>query len=148
MTRGLTKGGRKGDARSDDMQFKKIIVAASIMLATSMTMAEPTPKVVDLNELYGRFEKNGYSSLELMKTAKGVLISGVVLDISQSFVGNSILSVGVSADSGELARLTTADDAQEDKIKALQVGAKFKAVCDLALSSGTQYMSFQRCVFK
>lgn len=58
------------------MQFKKIIVAANLMLAASMTMAESAPKAVDLNKLYGRFEKSGYSSLELMETTKRVLISG------------------------------------------------------------------------
>lgn len=130
------------------MQFKKIIVAASVTLAASMAMAESAPKAVDLSKLYGRFEKSGYSSLELTETTKRVKISGVALDVSQSFSGNSILKVGARANSQELARLTAADDAQENKLKALQVGAKFKAVCDLAFSSGAQYMSFQGCVFK
>jgi hypothetical protein len=128
--------------------FKKIIVTGSVILAASTAMAESAPKAVDLSKLYGRFEKAGYSSLELMETTRGVLISGVVLDIGQSFSGDSILKVGVSANSQELARLTAADDAQETKLKALQAGAKFKAVCDLAFSSGAQYMSFQECVFK
>ena len=130
------------------MQFKKIIVAATLMLAASMAMAESAPKAVDLNKLYGRFEKSGYSSLELMETTKRVLISGVALDVMQSFSGNSILKVGVHANSQELARLTAADETQENKLKALQAGAKFKAVCDLAFSSGAQYMSFEGCVFK
>ena len=38
-------------------QFKKIVVAASVMLAASTAMAEPAPKVVDLSKLFGRFEK-------------------------------------------------------------------------------------------
>jgi hypothetical protein len=130
------------------VQFKKIIMAASVMLVAPMVMAEPAPKAVDLGKLYGHFEKAGYSSLELMETTKRVLISGVALDVSESFGGNSILKVGVRANSKELARLTAADDAQENKLNAVQVGAKFKAVCDLAFSSGTQYMSFQDCVFK
>lgn len=130
------------------MQVKKIVVATSVMLAVSIAMAEPAPKAVDLDKLFGRFEKAGYSSLELMETTKRVLISGVVLDVSQSFSGDSILKVGVHANSQELARLTAADDAQENKLKALQAGAKFKAVCDLAFSSGAQYMSFQGCVFR
>lgn len=130
------------------MHFKKIAVTASVMLAASMAMAEPAPKAVDLSKLYGRFEKAGYSSLELMETTKRVLISGVALDVSQSFSGNSILKVGVHANSQELARLTAADDAQENKLNALQAGAKFKAVCELAFSSGAQYLSFEGCVFK
>ena len=130
------------------MHFKKITVTASFMLAASMAMAEPVLKAVDLSKLYGRFEKAGYSSLELMETTKRVLISGVVLDVSQSFSGNSILKVGVHANSQELARLTAADETQENKLKALQAGAKFKAVCDLAFSSGAQYMSFEGCIFK
>lgn len=130
------------------MQFKKIIVAATLMLAASMAMAESAPKAVDLNKLYGHFEKSGYSSLELMETTKRVLISGVALDVTQSFSGNSILKVGAHANSQELARLTAADETQENKLKALQAGAKFKAVCDLAFSSGAQYMSFEGCVFK
>lgn len=130
------------------MQSKKIIVAASVLFAASMAMAESAPKAVDLSKLYGRFEKAGYSSLELMETTKRILISGVVLDVSQSFSGNSILKVGVHANSQELARLTAADDAQENRLKALQAGAKFKAVCDLTFSSGAQYMSFEGCVFK
>jgi hypothetical protein len=129
------------------VQLKKII-AASAILATSMAMAEPAPKAVDLGKLYGQFEKAGYSSQELMETTKRVLISGVALDVSESFGGDSILKVGARANSKELARLTAADDAQENKLNAMQVGAKFKAVCDLAFSSGTQYMSFQDCVFK
>jgi len=130
------------------VQLKKIIVTASVILAATMAMAESAPKAVDLSELYGRFEKSGYSSLELMDTTKRVLISGVALDVSQSFSGNSILKVGAYANSQELARLTAADNAQKNKLKALQAGTKFKAVCDLAFSSGAQYMSFQRCVFK
>ena len=130
------------------MHFKKITVTASVMIAASMAMAEPAVKAADLSKLYGRFEKAGYSSLELMETTKQVLISGVVLDVSQSFSGNSILKVGVHANSQELARLTAADDAQGNKLKALQPGAKFKAVCDLAFSSGAQYMSFEECIFK
>jgi len=83
-----------------------------------------------------------------METTKKVLISGVALGVSQSFSNNSILKVGVYANSQELARLTAAEETQENKLKALQAGAKFKAVCDLAFSSGTQYMSFEGCVFK
>lgn len=130
------------------MRDKKIIVAASVILAASMATAEPTPKFVDLSKLYGRFEKAGYSSLELMEPTKQVLISGVVLNVSQSFSGNSILKAGAQANSQELARLTAADDVQENKLKTLQAGAKFKAACDLAFSSGAQYMSFEGCTFK
>ena len=130
------------------MHFKKITVAASVMLAASMAMAESAPRHVDLSKLYGRFEKAGYSSLDLMVTTKRVLISGVALDVGQSFSGNLILKVGTQVNSQELARLAAADDSEEIKLKALQAGSKFKAVCDLAFSSGTQYMSFQGCVFK
>lgn len=130
------------------MQIKKNIVAAIVILAASMATAEPAPKPVDLSKLYGRFEKAGYISLNLMETTKRVLISGVALDVSQSFSGNSIVKAGAHPNSQELARLTAADDAQENKLKAMQAGAKFKAVCDLAFSSGAQYMSFQECVFK
>lgn len=130
------------------MNFKKTIVAASVILAASMAMAESASKAVDLSKLYGRFEKAGHSSLELMETTKRVLISGVALDVSQSFNGNSILKVGAHANSRELARLTAADDTQENKLNALQAGAKFRAVCDLAFSSGAQYMSFEGCVFE
>lgn len=130
------------------MQFKKIIVAASVMMTAFAAMAEPAPKAVDLGKLYGSFEKDGYSSLELIESTKGVLISGVVLDVSESFDGNSVLKVGTQANSKELARLTAADDAQENNLKALKAGARFKAVCDLAFSSGAKYMAFKECVFK
>jgi len=63
-----------------------------------------------------------------METTKRVLISGVVLDVSQLFSSNSILKVGVHANSQELARFTAANETQENKLKALQAGAKFKAV--------------------
>lgn len=130
------------------MHFKKIIMGGSVMLAASMAMAEPAAKAVDLDKLYGSFQQAGHSSLELMETTKQVLISGVALEVSESFSGGSILKAGVRANSQEVARLTAADDAQEDKLKALKPGAKFKAVCDLAFSSGTQYMSFEECIFK
>jgi hypothetical protein len=130
------------------MQFNKIVVATSVLFAATMATAEPAPKAVDLSKLYGRFEKAGHSSLDLMESTKQVLISGVALDVAQSFGGNSILKVGAHANSQELARLTAADDAQENKLKVLQAGAKIKAVCDFAFSSGTQYMPFQGCVFK
>ena len=129
------------------MQLKKFIVFASAILAVSMAMAA-TPKTVGLGELYGKYEKAGYSSLELTESTKRVLVSGVVLDVSQSLVGNSILKVGTGANSQELARLAAADDAQESKLSSLQAGQKFKAVCDLAFTSGTRYLSFQACVFK
>lgn len=130
------------------MQFEKIAVATSAIFAASMAMAQPAPKLVDLNKIYADYERSGHSSLELVESTKQALISGVVIDVSQSFNGNSILKVGTQANSQELARLTAADDAQEEKLKSLQAGTKFKAVCDLAFSSGTQYMSFQECVFK
>ena len=130
------------------MQFEKIAIAASAILAASIAMAESTPKLFDLNKIYAHYEKAGYLSLELMDSTKRALISGIVLDVSQSLNGNSILKVGTHTNSQELARLTAADDTQEIKLKAFQAGAKFKAVCDLAFSSGTQYMSFQGCIFK
>jgi hypothetical protein len=130
------------------MKFKKIIMSAIVMLAASSAMAKPASKPIDLSKLYDLFEKAGYSSLELMETTKRVQISGVALDVGQSFDGNLILKVGTNADSREFARLTAADEAQENKLKALRVGAKFKAICNLAFSSGSKYMSFQDCVFK
>ena len=86
------------------MHFKKIIVTASVILAASGAMAESAPKAVDLGKLYGLFEKAGYSSLELIETTQRVLISGVALDVSESFNGNSILKVGVHANSQEFAK--------------------------------------------
>lgn len=130
------------------MHFEKVVVAASAILAASIAMAESAPKAVDLGTLYKQFQKDGYSSLELMETTKHVLISGTTLDVSQSLNGNSILKVGANASSQVLARLSAADNIQENKLRSLQAGAKFKAVCDLAFSSGAQYMSFQGCVFK
>ncbi len=130
------------------MQVKKIIVMTSVAVAASIAMAEQAPRALDLSNLYSLFEKAGYSSLELMDTTQRVLISGVALDVSESFDGNSILKVGAHANSQELARLTAADDAQENKLKGMRPGVKFKAVCDLSFSSGARYMSFQSCVFK
>ncbi|MFC3469406.1 hypothetical protein ACFOHT_05975 [Massilia oculi] len=117
------------------------------MLASFMAMAEPAPKAVDLSKLYKHFEKAGHSSLELTETTEQVLISGAVLDVSQSFSGNSILKVRAHANSQELARLTAADDAQQNKLAALQAGDKFTAICDLAFSSGAPYV-FSRVFFQ
>lgn len=130
------------------MQINKNLVAISLVLAASVAKADTAAKAIDLSKLYEHFEKSGYSSLEIMESTKRVQISGVVLDIGQSFIGNSIVKLGAHPNSQELARLAAADDVQEKKIKSLQAGAKLKAICDLAFSSGTQYMSFQRCVFK
>jgi len=130
------------------MNFKQCISAASITAITCIAIAEPAPKSIDLNKLYGQFEKSGYSTLELLNTTKQVLVSGTVLDISQSFSGSSILKAGTHADSQELARLTTGDDAQENKMKLLKIGSNFKAICNIRFSSGTQYIPFQDCVFK
>ena len=130
------------------MNVKQCILATSIITLTHIAFAEPAPKSIDLNKLYRKFEKSGYSTLELMDTTKQVLISGTVLDVSQSFSGSSILKIGAHANSQELARLTAGDDAQENKLKLLKIGSNFKAICDLGFSSGTQYIPFQDCVFK
>lgn len=130
------------------MHLKKITMAISVLLTASTAMAEPKTKAVDLSNLYERYEKAGHSSLELIETTKQVLISGIVLDVGQSFSGNLILKVGAHANSQELARLAAANDVQENKLRALQAGARFRAICDLAFSSGTLYMSFQECSFK
>jgi hypothetical protein len=130
------------------MNVKQCILATSIITLTHIAFAEPAPKSIDLNKLYGKFEKSGYSTLELMDTTKQVLISGTVLDVSQSFSGSSILKIGAHANSQELARLTAGDDAQENKLKLLKIGSNVKAICDLGFSSGTQYIPFQDCVFK
>jgi hypothetical protein len=58
------------------------------------------------------------------------------------------LKVGAHANLQELARLSAANGAQENKLKALQADAKFKATYDVVFSSGAQYMFFQRCIFK
>jgi hypothetical protein len=50
--------------------------------------------------------------------------------------------------SQELARLTAANDAHKNKLTTLQADAKFKAVGNLAFTSGTKYMSLQGCGFK
>ena len=76
-------------------------------------------------------------------TGTGIKIVG-----AERISGYAILKIGTNADSREFARLTAADEAQENKLKALRAGAKFKAICDLAFSSGSKYMSFQDCVFK
>lgn len=55
------------------MQSRAILAAVSIMLASSMAMAGPAPKAVDLGKLYGHFEKAGYSSLEFMEATRQVL---------------------------------------------------------------------------
>lgn len=133
--------------QGDYNAFGKFIVATTLAFITSNAIAEPIQKPVDLGELYARFEESGHSSLELMETTKRVLISGVAFDISQSFSGNSIFKFGSQGKSQELARLTAADDNQENNPNTLQAGSKFKAICDLTFSSGTQYMSFQRCIF-
>lgn len=99
------------------MNFKKIIVTSSIISLTSLAVAEPPTKAIDLKKLYAFYEKSGYSSLELIESTKSVLISGVVLDVTQSFAGNSILKVSVRADTRELARLAAADDSQETKLR-------------------------------
>lgn len=130
------------------MHFKKISVVASLILVSSIAVAESTQKTVDLRKLYGIYEKSGYSSLELTKENSRVLISGIALDIGQSITGNSILKVSAHANSQELARLAAADDINENKLKSFQAGAKFRAVCDLGFTSGTQYLSFRECIFK
>jgi hypothetical protein len=49
---------------------------------------------------------------------------------------------------GVTARLSAADEAQGNKLNALQAGARFCAVRDLGFSPGARYKSFQDCVFK
>lgn len=130
------------------MHFKKTSMLANLMLVASMSVAQSAQKTVDLNTLYGIYEKSGYSSLELIKANRHVLISGIALDVGHSISGNSVLKVGVHANSQELARLAAADDTNENKLKGFQAGAKFKAICDLGFTSGARYLSFQECVFK
>ena len=130
------------------MHFKNTSVVASLLLVSSMAVAESAQKTIDLSKLHGIYEKSGYSSLDLTHANRRILISGIALDVGQSLTGSSILKVSAHANSQELARLTAADDANENKLKSVQAGAKFKAVCDLGFTSGTQYLSFQECVFK
>lgn len=105
------------------MQFEKIAATSSLIVA-SAAMAEQAQKSVDLSKLYALFEHSGYSSLGLMETTKHVFISSVAVDVSQSFNGNPILIAGASVNSKALAQLTTADDAQENKLQVLEVGKK------------------------
>lgn len=138
-----------GTSRRSLCSSKKLLWLQALCLQHLwQRLSRPDLKAADLSKLYERFEEAGYSTLELMENTKRVLISGVVLDVGQSLNGNPIFKVGAHPNSQELARLTAADDTQENKLNALQAGVKFKAVCDLAFSSGAQYMSFQGCVFK
>jgi hypothetical protein len=130
------------------MYFRKTGAVASLILISSFAMAESAQRTADLSKLYGIYEKSGYSSLELTKANNRVLISGIALEVGDSFTGNSILKVGARANSQELARLTAADEMNENKLRSFQTGAKINAVCDLGFTSGTQYLSFQECIFK
>lgn len=81
------------------MQSEKIAIAAGAILAASTAMADSAPKPFDLNKIYAHYEKAGHSSLELMDSTKRALISGIVLDVNQSFNGNSILKVNKNSNS-------------------------------------------------
>ncbi len=76
------------------MRFRQDSLRAVVILAVSMATAQAAPTIIYSAKLYEHFEKAGFSSLELMDSARTVSISGIALNVGQSFSGKSILYAG------------------------------------------------------
>ncbi|TLG87789.1 hypothetical protein FEM54_29165 [Pseudomonas edaphica] len=103
---------------------------------------------IDFDQLYEAFLNNDNSSLELPQYQKRLLISGVVLRNSVNFSGNPLLTVTSLSSDSEMARMTSYDAGQAEKMKNLQAGDEFKAICILGPTVGGSSLSLRDCVLK
>ncbi|WP_246797880.1 hypothetical protein [Burkholderia perseverans] len=128
------------------------VLAASVALLSPVAHAAgPAVKKVKLVELYSRYAHDNQSVTGLPEYGddKRILFTAVVVEQSQGFTGNTLLVAGDPSRPDEpLARLTGYDDKETRKMAALPVGAKFSAICAIALTSGTDFLALQDCVVK
>lgn len=123
-----------------------LIVILNI-IGSSFVCAEEV-ELVDFDQLYESFLNNDNSSLELPQYKKRILISGVVLDNSLNFSGDPLLTVTSMSSCNEMARMTTYDAEQTEKMKKFKEDDEFKAICELGPTMGGHTMSLQDCIFK
>jgi hypothetical protein len=119
------------------------------LLAPAAHAGTTKAKEVTLFDLYSRYVKAGrsVSALPEFGDDKEVLVSGIVLDHQTSFSGDSTMSAGDPRSDDELARLGAFDEAEDKKMDAIPVGAKFKAVCTIDYAT-MPALSLSNCVFK
>ncbi len=128
-----------------------LAMSTTAMIAPVANAAAPAAKEVRLGELFARYVKAGYSALGLPEFGddKRVRFTAVVVEQSQGITGGSLMLAGDPAQPDEdIARLTGFDEAEDRKMRALPVGAKFDAVCSIEFTSGTEYLSMGDCVVK
>ncbi|MCR1766081.1 hypothetical protein [Burkholderia glumae] len=127
------------------------LAASAALLSPVAHAAGPAVKKVKLLELYSRYAHDGQSVTGLPEYGDGkhILFTAVVVEQSQGLVGNTLL---VAADPSQpdepLARLTGYDEKEARKMAALPAGAKFSAICALALTSGSDFLALHDCVVK
>ncbi|WP_266158698.1 hypothetical protein [Dyella silvatica] len=130
--------------------MKGIVFVALLLFSASASVAAgiAKPKAMDLSTLYKSFTDKGSSTSDMPEYEQEILVSGVVLNQSESLTGDALMSAGSAQSDDELARITPADEKEGAKMKALAVGSAFQAVCVVGFASGSAYIPLTDCVFK
>lgn len=128
--------------------FKGTSLLVILLGVVASSVSAQTTERIDLGDLYEQYENNNLSSMSMPQFGQEVMVLGEVIGASKGITGNLILSAGSQDYEGELARLTPMDEDEEKKMARLQEGAPFQAICSLAMTMGSDWMSLQKCVFK
>ena len=124
-------------------------VVAALLGAAAFTAAQAqTTATTTLTKLYQSYEKQGRRAVGMPEYGQRVKFSAVVLEASDSFGGTSLIRAADVRGNKELARLTPADDAQNQKIASLRGGTKFTAVCEVGFAMGSSYLTMTDCVIQ
>ena len=105
-------------------------------------------KSVSLEDLYSRYEKADYSSMELPEYQKTINFEAVVVNLDKNIQGDTLIEVA-SPDDAEvaMARVTPASS-EENKFTQLKVGQKVNLECYVEMTMGSEYLGLGECKIK
>lgn len=134
----------------DSMFMKNIKTAfvAVVFLGTASLCAAQAETKTTLTKLHQSYEKQGRHAHGMPEYGKRVQFTAVVLEASDSFGGSSVIRAADVRGDQELARLTPADDAQNQKMSELRSGAKFAASCEVGFAMGSAFLTMKDCVIR
>ena len=127
--------------------IKTVFVVAAFLGAASLCAAQAEMKTT-LTKLHQSYEKQGRRALGMPEYGKRVQFPAVVVEASDSFGGTSLIRAADVRGSQELARLTPADDAQNQKMGEMRSGAKFIASCEVGFAMGSAFLTMKDCVIR
>lgn len=124
------------------MNNKILLICLSLIPSTLFA------KTINLDDLYSRFERADFSTMELPEYQKTMSFDAVVVNLDKSIQGDQLIEISSTDDTNvAVARITPALS-DESKFKQLKVGQKVHLECQLEMTMGSEYLGFGECKLK